>query len=129
VGLEFWRCITNRNSRTGEQFADYIRAALNLKGVDNFESDAQGKRYITFVGGLTQALQTAGIDPSAMRDGELYGLANDVATAARNKITPARDCLCRSEITVHDLTNKTQALVAEVQLLRSAGVQERSYTL
>lgn len=57
-----------------------------------------------------------------MRPGELRELANDVATAARNKISAATDCLGRSVITVDDLNNRLQDIVTEVQVLRVSGV-------
>ena len=60
-----------------------------------------------------------------MRPGELRELANDVAAAARNKITPATDCFGRSEITVADLSSKTQELATEIQVLRSSVQQQR----
>jgi hypothetical protein len=34
AGLGFWRYAANKNTRKGEQFADEIRIALNLKGLD-----------------------------------------------------------------------------------------------
>lgn len=74
---------------------------------------------------LTQSLQQAGIDPAQMRQGELRELANDVADAARNKISPSTDCLGRSVITVTDLSDNLQALINEVQVLRS-GVKQNT---
>jgi hypothetical protein len=124
-GLGFWK--KNKDSRSQEQFADFIRSALHLKGVDNFDHET-GQKYLTFVHGLQKSLQQAGIDPSAMRPGELRELANDVATVARNKITSAANCLGQSAITVTDLNDNLQSLVTEVQVLRSAG-QQRGYVV
>jgi hypothetical protein len=124
-GFGFWK--KNKDSRSDEQFADFIRSALNLKNVDNFDHEA-GQKYLTFVHGLQKGLQQAGIDLRVMRPGELRELANDVATAARNKITPATNCWGQSAITVTDLNDNLQSLVAEVQVLRSAG-QQRGYVV
>ena len=108
--------------------ADFVRNALNLKNVDNFDHETSQK-YLTFVYGLQKGLQGAGLDPTSMSLAELRKLANDVATAARNKITPATDCLGRSDITADDLNRKTQEIVTEVQVLRSAGTQASTYTI
>jgi hypothetical protein len=125
AGVGFWRYATNRNSRKGEQFADYIRDALKLKGVDNFDHE-NGQKYVAFVHSLIQELQQAGIDIKLMRPGELHELANDAAAAARNKITTATGCLGRSEITVHDLNSKTREIITEIQVLRSGGQHLRN---
>jgi hypothetical protein len=119
----FWRHTTHKNSRKNEQLADFIRSTLNLKGVDNFNHET-GQKYLTFVHGLQNGLQQAGIDTSSMRPTELHALAQDVASAARNKITPATDCFGGSEITVHDLTSKTQEMITEIQTLRAGNVHE-----
>jgi hypothetical protein len=124
-GLGFWK--KNKDSRSSEQFADFIRNTLNLKGIDNFDHET-GQKYLTFVHGLETKLRQAGIDPSTMRPGELRELANDVARAARNKITSATNCWGQSVITVTDLNDNLQSLVAEVQVLRSAG-QQRGYVV
>jgi hypothetical protein len=129
AGFGFWRYATDKTTRKGEEFADYIRDALRLKGVGNFKDHAEGKRYLAMVNNLTQALQQAGIDATVMRTGELRELANDVAGAARNKISPAADCLGRSEITVDDLNSKLQDIIADVQILRSSSVQQTNYTM
>ena len=118
TGFGFWQYVTNKNSRQRERFADYIRDVLKLKEVDNFDHET-GQKYVAFVHRLIQSLQQSGIDPAGMRVGELHDLANDVAIAARNKITVATDCLGRSEITVDDLSEKAQELASEVQLLRN----------
>ena len=55
----FWRYMTNKNSRQGEQFADDIRETLKLNGLDNFNHEI-GQKYITFVHHLVQKLQDAG---------------------------------------------------------------------
>jgi hypothetical protein len=127
AGLGFWRYATNKTSRSTEQFADFIRSALNLKEIDNFDHET-GQKYLTFVHELQKGLQQAGIDPSTMRSGELRELANDVAVAARNKITPATNCFGRSAITVTDLNDNLQSLLNEIQVLRGAG-QRREYTV
>lgn len=121
AGLGFWRYATDKRTRQGEHFADYIRESLNLKGVNNFEANETGQQYVASVHNLAQALQQAGISTKGMRQLELRQLADDVADAARNKISPATDCLGRSVITVTDLSNKIQELVTEVQVLRNAG--------
>jgi hypothetical protein len=120
-GLGFWK--KNKDSRSSEQFADCIRTALNLKEVDNFDHQT-GQKYLTFVHELEKDLQAAGTNPSTMRPGELRKLANDVAVAARNKITPARNCFGQSAITVADLNDNLQGLLIEVQMLRSGGSPE-----
>ena len=127
AGFGFWRYAANKNSRQGEHFANGIREVLKLKEVDNFDHET-GQKYIAFVHQLQKSLQQVGIDPAVMRPGELRELANDLATAARNKITPATDCLGRSEITVTDLNDNLQTLVTEVQVLHSSG-QQRGYAM
>jgi hypothetical protein len=119
----FWE----KNTRREEYFADYIRDALKLKGVNNFKTDETGRKYVAFVHDLIQGLGQAGIDTATMHPSELRALANDVAASARNKITPATDCLGRSEITVTDLSEKTQELINEVLLLRSGFSKPQSY--
>lgn len=127
VGLGFWRYATNKTTRSTEQFADFIRSALNLKNVDSFTSET-GQKFVAFVHKLQSDLKEAGIDISTLRPLELSKLADDVADAARNKISPASDCLGRSVITATDLNDNLKALVTEVQVLRNAG-QERHYTV
>ena len=127
AGFGFWRYTTDKTSRSREQLGDFIRTALNLKGVNNFNHEI-GQKYLTFVHGLQKGLQGAGINLSNMRPGELRELANDVAAVARNKITPATDCLGQSVITVTDLNDNLEVLVTEVQVLRSSG-QQRGYVL
>ena len=117
-GFSFWRYTTDKNSRIGEQFADCIREALKLKRIDNFKDHENGRKYVAFVHNLNQVLQQAGIDSTTMRPGEIRELANDVAAAARNKISTAIDCLGYSDITVGDLNNKIREIVTEVQVLR-----------
>lgn len=123
----FWRYASNRNSRSSEEFADAIRSALNLKQVSNFHSQT-GQKFVSFAHGLESALKAAGIDISTMGPNELREFANDVADAARNKISPASDCLSHSVITVTDLNNNLQSLVTELQVLRSGG-QGRGYAV
>lgn len=113
-----WRYTADKTSRSTEQFADFIRSSLNLKNVDNFDSET-GQQFVSFVHNLQSALKTAGLDASTMRVLERQQLANDVADAARNKISSATSCLGQSVITVTDLNDKLQDLVTEVQVLRS----------
>jgi hypothetical protein len=119
-GWGFWRYTQDKNSRDGEQFANYIRESLKLKDVDNFKADQVGKQYVAAVQNLVRGLQQIGFDPSVMRAGELRELANDVAIAARNKISSATDWRGRSTITASDLNNNLHALVSEIQVLRSS---------
>jgi Cadherin-like/Putative Ig domain/FG-GAP repeat len=120
AGFIFWRDAADKNTRKSEFFADLIRTELNLKGVDNFNS-YEGQKFVSFIHELQSTLKTAGIDPTRMRPQEIRILADDVADAARNKISPVTDCSGHSVITVADLNDNLQSLVNEVQVLRAGG--------
>src|SRR5262249_50680215 len=92
TGLGFWRFYSNRSSQSAEQFADLIRKNLNLKGVDNFDSTT-GRKYVRFVYALQDELKGAGMDINPMSASDLQNLVKDIGDAARNKISPATDCL------------------------------------
>lgn len=129
-GFAFWRYVKDRKSREGEPLANLLRDSLNLKGVDNFYDNESGRNYVTFVQSLIQGLKAVGLDTNAMRQGELRDLAGDVATAARNTIRSDTDCLGRSMITVHELTEKTEEILKAVQIIRNSGVShEKIYAM
>lgn len=115
----FWRYFSNKKGREGHQLANYLRDSLKLKGVDNFYETENGRKYVTTVQGFSDALKLQGIDVGSMENDEIKSLADDIAYAARNKITNATDCLGYSVITVSDLKSRMQDIVVEAQQLRS----------
>jgi hypothetical protein len=115
----FWRYFSNKKGREGHQLANYLRDSLKLKGLDNFYETENARKYVAAVQEFSNAFKLQGIDVDAMENHEIKGLADNIASAARNKITDATDCLGYSVITVSDLKNRMQAIVPEVQQLRS----------
>lgn len=116
-GFWFRKRTQDANTRAQHPFADYIRAELNLKGLDNFDSD-KGKRYVSVIYKLVTEFSTqGGMSVSNMSDDELKKLAKQVAVSARNKITSSTT-LKYSIIKLEDIDQKNSAIVLDVLRMR-----------
>lgn len=121
IGGGFWYRKRAQDAATRKQhrFADHIRDALKLKGIDNFESE-KGQRFLAVIQKLENGFSTqGGMTLSEMGDNELEGLAKQVAISARNKITSSTTLFAYSIIKPDDFNDrKISEIVQDVLRMR-----------
>lgn len=121
IGGGFWYRKYAQDARTRKQyrFADDVREALKLKGIENFESE-KGQHYLAVIQKLETELSTqGGMTLSEMGEGDLKVLAKQVAGSARNKITSSTTMFGYSIIKPEDLNDrKISEIVQDVLRMR-----------
>jgi hypothetical protein len=117
--IGIWRYLQNSATRDKYVLANRIRSKLGLVDVDNFTSET-GQRYLQFTQNLVTVLRDQeGIDATTMRPIDLNVLADDIATAAKDKISYETGCCGKSIITVSDLEARAPEIAKQVQKIRS----------